>query len=275
LKAVILTERQEPDLCSLFGEMPALDFPVANVPYKAYLYSLFKRHGIKEVFVYTEEKHAAGIEERRNGFRVSVFQGPYHRGAAGCLKARERDLAQETCLVMAGNYILDSDLQRMLDFHKKSKALVTVAVAPAGAEHEQGLETVRLSGDHTFLSFHRYFAGDLGTQYFEPFGLYLIEPEIFQYIHAGQYMDFKSHLLPLLFREKKMVCAYPLNGYCRSFNSVADYYRITREILNEKIWKRHIRQHYREIKDRLWVGKNVMIHPEIEASPPVLRISIS
>ena len=145
-------------------------------------------------------------------------------GTAGSL-ALVPDLI-DTFLVMNGDLLTDLDLNKLVDFHRKQKAALTVATHKRHVKIDLGvLEFGRNHEITTYLEKPR-------KSYHVSMGIYVYEPRVLKYIEKGKYLDFPDVVLRLLEKGEK-VCAYPSRCLWLDIGRPDDYAR-AQELFAEK-----------------------------------------
>lgn len=121
-----LGERVRP--LSTLRAKPAL--PVRGMPVIGYGLRLLAHHGIREVVV--NRHHLADDLTARSeaacpaGLSLRWSDEPQLLGTGGAIRKVARWLREEdTCLLLAGDMLLDADLTKLLDRHRAQKAAVT------------------------------------------------------------------------------------------------------------------------------------------------------
>ena len=114
-------------------------------------------------------------------------------GTAGSvLNAREE--LDERFLVISGDVLTDIDLSAVVDFHDGKGALATLALCAVENPLEFGIVIVDEDGAvERFLekpTWGQVFSDTINT------GIYVLEPEIFDFIPEGRPVDFSSEVFP-------------------------------------------------------------------------------
>ena len=105
-------------------------------------------------------------------------------GTAGSVRNAEDALRDEPFLVISGDALTDMDLTAMVDFHKDTGALVTVALAKVPNPLEFGIVITQEDGQiQRFLekpTWGQVFSDTVNT------GLYVMEPEVLAEVPPGE-----------------------------------------------------------------------------------------
>ena len=152
--------------------------------------------------------------------KCSVNQEAQPMGTAGSVKLLQERLT-ESFIVASGDAVLSSELNLLIDAHKSSGAKVTMALWEVEDPTQYGI--VGLSDQH-----QGELNGNLSEGYIVKFlekptkeqafstvinaGLYIIEPEIMDYVPHGEKYDFSRQLFPALLESGIPLYAVKLNG---------------------------------------------------------------
>ena len=132
----------------------------------------------------------------------------------------------ETFLVMNGDLLTDLDFGLFVDFHRKNKAILTIAT-----------HLRRVKVDLGVLQFDE---GNRITAYQEKpehtyhvsMGIYVYEPRVLEYIPPGKYLDLPTLVLQLIAAGER-VCAYPTDCMWLDIGRPDDY-ALAQELFAEK-----------------------------------------
>ncbi len=124
----------------------------------------------------------------------------------------------DTFLVINGDLLTDMDLHAVVDFHRRQKALLTIATHTRTVKIDYGV--LESDGDHQVTKYlekpeHSY---QIST------GVYVYEPAVLKYIEKGKYLDFPKLVLRLIERGER-VCAYPTKCLWLDIGRPDDYAR--------------------------------------------------
>ena len=130
-------------------------------------------------------------------------------GTAGSVKNISQHL-NETFLVIQGDNITDFDLNSIIKFHKKKGQLATMMVHPVPDPEHYG---VVVAGDDGLVqSFHEKPSSDECQSNMINTGVYVLEPEVLEYIPLNTKFDFSRDLFPIL-TERQLLYACPAQGF--------------------------------------------------------------
>ena len=127
------------------------------------------------------------------------------KGTAGSVK-EAAEFLKNTFVVASGDSITDIDLKKALEFHRTKGALATIVLTRVPEPLEYGVVLTNADGKITrFLekpTWGEVFSDTVNT------GIYILEPEVLEYIPKGRSYDFSRDLFPALLK-----AGLPLLGY--------------------------------------------------------------
>ncbi len=268
MKAVVMAGGEGTRLRPITANRPKPLVPVANRPIMEHILLLLKSHGITQV-VATLYYLADAIEgyfgdgaELGVGLHYSVEDTPL--GTAGSVKLAEEHLRDGTFLIISGDALTDVNLKPAIEFHKQKGAIATLILARVPNPLEFGVVITREDGRITrFLekpSWSEVFSDTVNT------GMYILEPEIFDYMESGKAYDFSQDLFPMLLREGKPLYGYVMNEYWSDVGSITQYRDAHIDLLTGKV---QLAPPGTETMPGVWVGSGTSIDPEAQIVPPI------
>ena len=241
----------------LTSNQPKPMVPVANKPCMEHIVELLKRHGIDDIVVTVaflpkaiRDYFGDGSELGVN-INYSVEQVPL--GTAGSVKNAE-ELLGERFIVISGDALTDFDLSAIIAEHERRGAMVSIVLKHVENPLEFGVVVVNGEGRiERFLekpTWGQVFSDTVNT------GIYVLEPEVFNYIPASQAYDFSQELFPKLFELGKPLFGTIADGYWQDIGSLGQYLAANRDVLDGKVQAQipGIR-----LENGIYIGENVSI----------------
>ncbi|MCX7687006.1 MAG: mannose-1-phosphate guanyltransferase [Fimbriimonadales bacterium] len=268
MKAVVMAGGEGSRLRPITANHPKPLVPVVNRPIMEHILLLLKAQGITQV-VATVYYLADAIEgyfgdgsDLGIGLVYSVEDTPL--GTAGSVKQAEEHLKEGTFLIISGDALTDINLQPAIEFHRKNGALATLVLARVPNPLEFGVVITREDGRITrFLekpSWSEVFSDTVNT------GIYILEPEIFEYMESGKPYDFSQDLFPMLLREGKPLYGYVMSEYWSDIGSLQQYREAHIDMLNGKV---QLPIPGNEVIPGVWQGAGTTVDPNATIVPPV------
>ena len=257
MRAVVMAGGEGTRLRPLTSNQPKPMVPVANKPCMEHIIELLKRHGIEDIVVTLaflpkaiRDYFGDGSELGVN-MNYSVEQVPL--GTAGSVKNAE-ELLGERFMVISGDALTDFDLTAVIAEHERRGAMVTIVLKHVENPLEFGVVVINDEGRvERFLekpTWGQVFSDTVNT------GIYVLEPEVFNYIPAGQAYDFSQELFPKLFELGKPLYGTVADGYWQDIGSLGQYLAANRDVLDGKVQASipGIR-----LENDIYIGENVSI----------------
>ncbi len=268
MKAVVMAGGEGSRLRPITANHPKPLVPVVNRPIMEHILLLLKAQGITQI-VATVYYLADAIEgyfgdgsDLGVGLIYSLEDTPL--GTAGSVKQAEEHLRDGTFLIISGDALTDVNLQPAIEFHREKGAMATLILARVPNPLEFGVVITREDGRITrFLekpSWSEVFSDTVNT------GMYILEPEIFDYMEPGKPYDFSQDLFPLLLKEGKPLYGYVMHEYWSDIGSIQQYREAQIDLLNGKV---QLPPPGTEVSPGFWQGAGTQIDPTAQIVPPV------
>ncbi len=268
MKAVVMAGGEGSRLRPLTVGRPKPMVPIVNKPVLGHILDLLKHHGIYDV-VMTLQYLPTAIQDYFGdgsslGMRLSYVVEESPLGTAGGVKNAAGQL-DDTFLVISGDALTDFDLRAILNFHKNSHALATLALHSVKDPQQYGVLITDEQGRITqFLEkpdWSNVISDTVNT------GIYVLQPEIFDFIPDGQAYDFSTQLFPQLLAAKKPLYGYVAEGYWCDIGDINAYLRANADMLSGLV------RTFQPLGSKQWngiiTGEDVEIAPDAQIYGPV------
>jgi|HubBroStandDraft_4_1064222.scaffolds.fasta_scaffold00018_57 mannose-1-phosphate guanylyltransferase/phosphomannomutase len=267
MKAVVMAGGEGSRLRPLTSSRPKPLVPVANKPVMHHIVDLLRRHGIVDV-VATLHYLADEIENYfGDGSQLGVSMGyvveDTPMGTAGAVKLAQQQLGGERFIVVSGDALTDIDVSELIAAHERSGAVATIALQRVANPLEFGVVVTEGDGRITrFLekpSWGEIFSDTINT------GIYVLEPELFEYMETGKNYDFSKDIFPLLLRDGRKVHGHVASGYWSDIGNLQQYLQANYDALRRVV---RLEIPGIEIRPGVWVGENAVISPDAHVPGP-------
>jgi mannose-1-phosphate guanylyltransferase / phosphomannomutase len=252
----------------LTSNAPKPMLPIANAPMMEHIVKLLRRHGFDDIVVTVAflanhiRNHFGDGSEL--GVRMVYATEETPLGTAGSV-LNARDELDERFLVISGDVLTDIDLGVIARLHEDRGALATIGLAPVENPLEFGIVITRENGSiERFLekpSWGQVFSDTINT------GIFVLEPEIFDYIEPGRSVDFSSEVFPRLLEESRPLYGAVVEGYWEDVGTLDAYARAHKDVLDGKV---ELEIPGFEISDGVFMGEGADIHPEARIEGPAI-----
>ncbi|HIK45351.1 MAG TPA: mannose-1-phosphate guanyltransferase [Leptolyngbyaceae cyanobacterium M65_K2018_010] len=269
MRAVLMAGGSGTRLRPLTCDLPKPMVPILNRPIAEHILNLLKRHGITEVIAtlhYLPDILRDYFQDGRDfGVQMTyAVEEDQPLGTAGCVK-NIADLLDDTFLVISGDSVTDFDLQAALRFHRQVGSKATLVLTRVPNPLEFGVVITSSEGQvQRFLekpSTSEIFSDTVNT------GTYILEPDVLEYLPAGQESDFSKDLFPLLLAKGVPLYGYVAEGYWCDVGHLEAYRDAQYAALHRQV---RVDYAYPEISPGVWIGDNTQIDPSATLHPPVM-----
>ncbi len=188
---------------------------MACKPIIQHIFELLRRHSITDIAVtlyyLADEIESFFGDGSELGLRLSYSVEDVPLGTAGSVRKACEVLERERAIVISGDALTDIDLDEVIRFHESKSAMVTIVTTRVPNPLEYGI--VVLDGEgriRRFLekpSWGQVFSDTVNT------GIYVLEPEVLDYIDPGKPQDFSQDVFPKLLHEGERLFGFVTTDY--------------------------------------------------------------
>ena len=268
MKAVIMAGGEGTRLRPLTSNQPKPLIPLANRPMMEHVLRLLKRHGFDEVVVtlafLPQTIRTYFGDGSEFGVRMVYATEETPLGTAGSVR-NARDELTETFMVISGDVLTDIDLSAVIAFHQEKGAVATLALKSMENPLEFGIVITREDGSiERFLekpTWGQVFSDNVNT------GIYVLEPEVFDYIPEGKSVDFSEDVFPKLLADGKPLFGHVAEGYWEDVGTLDAYIRVHRDVLRGKV---EVEIPGFRVSEGVWVGEGAEIDPAAKIEGPAV-----
>ncbi|HIK18142.1 MAG TPA: mannose-1-phosphate guanyltransferase [Leptolyngbyaceae cyanobacterium M33_DOE_097] len=267
MRAVLMAGGSGTRLRPLTCDLPKPMVPVLNRPIAEHIINLLKRHRITEVIAtlhylpdilrdYFQDGADFGVQ------MTYAVEEDQPLGTAGCVKNIE-ELLDDTFLVISGDCITDLDLSAAIRFHRDRQSKATLVLTRVPNPMEFGLVITDKDGRiNRFLekpSTSEVFSDTVNT------GIYILEPEVLDYLPINFESDFSKDLFPKLLDMGEPIYGYVAEGYWCDVGHLDAYREAQYAALQRRV---KLNFSYEERSPGIWIGQNTFIDPTAHIEAP-------
>jgi len=267
MKAVVMAGGEGSRLRPLTIGRPKPMVPVVDRPALGHILGLLKKYGIHDAVItlqymadviqdYFGDGSALGMN-----LRYSIEETPL--GTAGSVK-NAQDFLDEPFVVISGDALTDFDLDQVIGFHEQAGALATITLYRVPNPLEYGVVITDAEGHITqFLekpSWGEVISDTVNT------GIYVLQPEVLDYIEPDQPFDFSQDLFPILLKGGAPLYGYVADGYWCDIGDVQAYVQACEDLLEGRVALGDLGEH---LGGNVWVGGEVEIAPDARLYGPI------
>lgn len=225
--AIILAGGRGVRLQPITHELPKPLIPLHDKPLLQHLIELLRKYHIKNIIIsigYKGEKiREAFGNGRKLGMNISYVEEDKPLGTAGPLKLAKTFLT-DTFIACNADELKDIDITDMYLTHKENKAFATIALTTV--EDPSAYGVARLQGNR-ILEFVEKPKREKAPSNLINAGLYVMEPEVIDYIPEGFAM-LEKDVFPKLAQEGRLF-GYPFSGQWFDTGTLERYEKAIKE----------------------------------------------
>ncbi len=253
----------------LTSNQPKPMLPIGNRPLMEHIVSLLRRHGYTEQIATVQFLSSVIRSYFGNGEDLGVHltyateETPL--GTAGSVKNAQEELRDERFVVISGDALTDIDLARLVSYHREKEAVATICLKSVPNPLEFGVVITKEDGSiDRFLekpNWGEVFSDTINT------GIYVLEPEVFDFIPEDTVFDFSEDLFPLLLDKGLPVFGYVADGYWTDVGNVDAYLSAQRDVLDGLV---EVEIPGFALGERIWLGEGAEIDPGARIDGPAV-----
>ncbi|MGB5713458.1 MAG: NDP-sugar synthase [Waterburya sp.] len=283
MKAMILAAGKGTRVRPITYTIPKPLIPILQKPVMEFLLELLRQHGFDQIMV--NVSHLAHEIEGyfRDGQRFGVdigysFEGSIVDGelvgaavgsAGGLRKIQDFNaFFDDTFVVLCGDALIDLDLTAAIKQHRAKGAIATVITKKVPKEDVSSYGVVVTDKKGRIKSFQEKptveeaLSTDINT------GIYIFEPEIFDYIPPNQEYDIGGELFPKLVEKQAPFYAVSMDFEWVDIGKVPDYWQAVRGVLTREI--KNVNIPGTEVAPGIYTGLNVAVNwDKVDITGPV------
>ncbi len=268
MKAVIMAGGEGTRLRPLTSNQPKPMLPMVNLPMMEHVVNLLRQHGFEDIVV-TVAFMANAIrtyfgDGSEFGVRMVYATEETPLGTAGSVRNARAEL-DERFLVISGDVLTDVDLSAVVRHHVERGALATLALKAVENPLEFGIVITRDDGTiERFLekpTWGQVFSDTINT------GVYVLEPEIFDFIPEGRPVDFSGETFPAVLEAGRLLCGFVTEGYWEDVGTIEAYLRAHQDILDGRV---QVDIAGFQLRPGVWLGKGAEVDPSVVIDGPAV-----
>jgi len=234
LKAVVLAGGFGTRLRPLTYSRPKSMLPIGPKPVLQYIIESLAKISFDEIIITTnylqeQVKNYFG-DGSQFGVKLRYPKEDKPLGTAGSVKNAEEFL-DETFAVIQGDNITDLNIRAQLAFHRRKKAVATLAVIKVEQPWKYGL--VNLDNDDRVIGFEEKPPPEKCQSNLVNTGLYVLEPDVLGIIPQATPFDFAKDVFPRILRMKRSMYGYRARGFWTDVGNVEGFLEASKWLLKK------------------------------------------
>ena len=273
MKAMILAAGKGTRVRPITYTIPKPLIPILEKPVMEFLIELLRHHGFDQIMV--NVSHLANEIENyfRDGQRFGVnlaysFEGSIKEGeligkalgsAGGMRKIQDfHPFFDDTFVVLCGDALIDLDLTAAVQWHKAKGSLATIVMKSVPRDLVSSYGVVVTDGEGRIKAFQEKPTVEEALSTSINTGIYIFEPEIFNYIPSGCEYDIGGDLFPKLVEEGAPFYGITMDFEWVDIGKVPDYWHAIRSVLLGEI--KNVSVPGIQIRPGIYTGINVAVN---------------
>ncbi|NEQ53246.1 MAG: NDP-sugar synthase [Leptolyngbya sp. SIO3F4] len=270
MKAMILAAGKGTRVRPITYTIPKPMIPILQKPVMEFLLELLKQHGFTQVVA--NVSHLANEIEGyfRDGQRFGVelaysFEGRITNGelvgealgsAGGMRKIQDfSPFFDDTFVVLCGDALIDLDLTEAVRQHKEKGAIATIVMKSVPLMQVPSYGVVVTDNNGRIKSFQEKPKVEEALSTNINTGIYIFEPEIFNYIPSGQEFDIGGDLFPKLVEANEAFYGITMDFEWVDIGKVPDYWQAIQDVLTGQV--KGVGIPGQEVRPGVYAGLNV------------------
>jgi mannose-1-phosphate guanylyltransferase len=270
MKAMILAAGKGTRVRPITHTTPKPMIPIMQKPVMEFLLELLRQHGFNQIMVnvshLSEEIENYFRDGQRFGVQIAYsFEGRIEDGeligdalgSAGGLKRIQdfQPFFDDTFVVLCGDALIDLDLGEAVRRHKGKGAMASMITKRVSPDQVSSYGVVVSDPDGRVLSFQEKPSVEDAASDMINTGIYIFEPEVFDFIPSGEPFDIGSELFPKLVEAGAPFFALPMEFEWVDIGKVPDYWQAIRSVLQGDV--RQVQVPGVEVRPGIFAGLNV------------------
>lgn len=262
MKAMVLAAGLGTRLRPLTYEIPKPMVPVLDRPVMAHIVDLLDRHGVEQIVANLH--YFPDTIRKYFGDRIVYREEAELLGTAGGVRNCADFLADDSFLIISGDALTDIDLSRFVARHKEAGGVATLAVKRVADTREFGV--VLHDSDGRITGFQEKPAPEEALSDLGNCGIYLFEPEIFDYFPDKPFVDWANDVFPALLAQDVPFHIHEIDEYWNDVGSLAELKDGTFDAMLGKL---HIEVEGEPIAEDVIAGEGTTLDGATLVEPPV------
>ena len=225
MKAMLLAAGLGTRLRPLTYELPKPMVPILGRPVMEHILRLLALHGFDDVIAnlhyfpdLIRRRFGDGSEY---GLRLAYSFEPELMGTAGGVRNAREHFGDETFLVISGDALTDIDLTALWKTHREKGGIATLALKRVDDPREFGV--VIVAEDGRIQGFQEKPDPAEALSNLGNCGIYVFEPEIFDYFPEPDFVDWAMDVYPRLLEQDVSFYGHEFPQYWNDVGSLEEY----------------------------------------------------
>ena len=223
MKTLVLAGGFGTRLRPLSCSRPKALFPIANKPLIDYTLESLSEAGVETVILavyYMAESLVRYLGPTKYDLGILYSREQRPLGTGGPIKKAKGMLNGEKFMVMNGDLLTDFDYKRLINYHEEKGGIATVALTHVNDPARYG--SVELDWEGRITRFVEKPEHGMAPSNLINAGIYILEPEIMDYIPDGKKVRIETEVFPKLAEEMQLY-GFESHGFWMDVGEPVDY----------------------------------------------------
>ena len=235
MKGIVLAGGEGRRLKPLTQSRPKPLLPIAGRPCVDYVLRSLINSGVRELIVTTAFMSDALIKSISEGlsYDASILYSfeATPAGTAGSVK-RVANFIDDTFVVAMGDVLVDLDVRPLVEFHRRRKAVATIALTEVDDPTEYGIVGLDKSG--RIQRFKEKPAREEAFSNLVNAGIYVLEPDVLELVPNDRPFDFSKDVFPKILAKGLPLFGMKIEGVWVDIGRPKDLIRASLEVLRRE-----------------------------------------
>jgi mannose-1-phosphate guanylyltransferase/mannose-1-phosphate guanylyltransferase/phosphomannomutase len=237
MKAMLLAAGLGTRLRPLTYELPKPMVPILGRPVMEHIMRLLARHGFDDVVAnlhyFPDLIRNTFGDGSRQGIKLVYSYEEELLGTAGGVRNVRDHFGGETFLIISGDALTDIDLTAFYNAHKEKGGVATLALKRVDDPSQLGV--VIVDDDGRIQGFQEKPAPGEELSNLGSCGIYMFEPEIFDYFPETEFVDWAQDVFPVLLDQGVGFIGHEIGEYWNDVGSFEEYRQGNFDALEGKV----------------------------------------
>jgi D,D-heptose 1,7-bisphosphate phosphatase len=215
-------------LSSVLKDLPKSMAPIGKKPFLEFLIYIIKNQGFRDIVLSTGYKSDVIEDYFRDGtaFGVNISYSRESKplGTGGAIRVAAENYPDDNYLVLNGDTFFDADYSCLMDFHKKSRSLLTIALKYKEDVKRYGC--IEVQGDR-IISFSE--KNDRLRDGYINAGVMVLSREALPFFKKKETLSLEKEVMPLLLKENAL-SGLPFGGKFIDIGIPDDYFAASKNL---------------------------------------------
>ena len=237
MRAMVLAGGKSTRLYPLTLSVPKPNVPVAGEPNVAHVLRYLQSYSITDIAMnvhYLADQVTSTFGDgSAYGVKLTYLHEKELMGSAGALKAMEHYF-DDTFVVVGCDDLTDMNLDTLVDFHIRRRALASIALVHAEDVEQYGVVIVEENG--RIRNFQEKPLKGTESSHLVNTGVYIFEPAIFKHIPENQFFDFGKNVFPNILAAREPFFALEMrDAYWCDIGTPSEYRRANFDVVSQRV----------------------------------------